>query len=100
MILLPYAHEKQTVQRLPWVTFILIAINVVVFFFTHFNGINQQDAEGIVGEFQEYYYTHPYLEVPPEMQRFFTKKDLEQIALLKEGTDFTQISAETRREEQ
>jgi len=99
-LLLPYAHEKQTVQRLPWITFALIAINVIVFLFIHYGSTDQAEKDAALSRFQEFYYTHPYLELPPEMKQFYDKKELEDLGLLKEGTDLTQIPAETRRLEQ
>jgi hypothetical protein len=99
LIILPYAHERQTVQRLPYVTFALILINIVAFLFVHY-GTDPGKQEGALLQFEQYYYTHPYLECPAEMKKFYTKKDLEDIGLLKEGTDLTQLSAETRRLEQ
>src|SRR5207249_3049621 len=66
----------------------------------HYGSTDQTEKDQALVRFQEFYYTHPYLELPAEMKQFYDKKQVEDLALLKEGTDLTQISAETRGLEQ
>ncbi len=100
MFILPIGHESQKVQRLPWVTFGMIALNIVVFLFTHFGNPGESEQNEALYKLQEYYWSHPYLTIPEETKQFFSSKDLEQLALLKEGTDLTQIPPEVRAVEQ
>lgn len=100
MLIVPIAHERQSVQRLPWVTFGIIAINVLVFLFTNFSGPGESEQNDTLLKFEQYYWSHPYLTIPEETKRFFSAKDLEQISLLKEGTDLTQIPPEVLAQEQ
>ena len=69
-MLIPIGHEDQRVTRLPWVTILLVLANVAVFLLT--NQLVQQQAadthqrlQGVV----RYAAEHPYLRVPPEIQR-------------------------------
>ena len=69
-MLIPIGHEDQQVTRLPWVTIFLVLANVAIFLVTN-QLVQQQGAEtrerlqGVV----RYATEHPYLRVPPEMQR-------------------------------
>ena len=93
MILLPIGHERQTVQRLPWVTFSLIALCILVYVFTVLiaNGDDSAINEK-VDEFFVYYSAHPYLEMPPEMSQFLTRADHEQIASMRESVDAARLN--------
>jgi membrane associated rhomboid family serine protease len=86
-ILLPFAHEKQTVQRLPYVTFALIALNIVFFLFTHFSGSSMDDFYEKLDAFQEYAASHPYLDIPPEGREYFEDWQLQQLDALREATN-------------
>jgi len=62
MILVPIGNENSTVQRLPWITFIIIGLNVIIFFATlptvrkeHIK--LQEKAEQLF----QLVYSHPYL---------------------------------------
>ncbi len=100
MLIVPIAHERQSVQRLPWVTFGIIAINVLVFLFTNFSGSSESEQNDALMNFEQYYWSHPYLTIPEETKQFFSARDLEQISLLKEGTDLTQIPEDVLASEQ
>ena len=65
-MILPLSHEKRTVSRLPWVTFSLLALTVVV----HLWSIGTASVERVEVAFQEvieYLVEHPYLEPDPEI---------------------------------
>jgi membrane associated rhomboid family serine protease len=69
-MLIPIGHEDQKVARLPWVTILLVLANVVVFLLT--NQVVQRQAAESRERFQSvvrYAAEHPYLRVPPEIQR-------------------------------
>ncbi|HJZ13359.1 MAG TPA: rhomboid family intramembrane serine protease [Acidobacteriota bacterium] len=100
MLLLPYAHERQTVQRLPWITFGLIALNVLIFLITTYGsgGVNEGDES--LYQFREYIASHPYLKIPTEMEQFFDEQELDQLAALREVFDTSTISAWDMEQEQ
>lgn len=101
MILLPIGHERQTVQRLPWVTFTLIGICVLVYLYTSlFANTNDDQLIQRVNEFFTYYTEHPYLEIPAEMQQFLRSKDQELFSSMKEGVDRASLDPDKVREEQ
>ncbi|HSE42452.1 MAG TPA: rhomboid family intramembrane serine protease [Acidobacteriota bacterium] len=99
-IFLPVGHEQQTVQRLPWITFSLIALNLLVFFIVN---PGRSDLETAMNEkydrFLTYYVQHPYLEFPDEMRGFLNESDNERIDLLSEGAE-TSVDSLTLQEEQ
>src|SRR3990172_12931834 len=100
MLLLPYAHERQTVQRLPWITFGLIALNLLIFLITTYGASGAEDAERFMYEFREYLYARPYLEVPESMKELLDEEELEQLAIYKETTDTSALGEFTIQQEQ
>jgi membrane associated rhomboid family serine protease len=100
MIILPYGHEKQSVNRLPWVTFIIIGLNILIFlallFETRRNESMQQEK---FNEFIEYYTYHAYLEYPPEMQKFYRVDDKSTFMDIMKETK-SRLSEETINKEQ
>jgi membrane associated rhomboid family serine protease len=100
-LLLPYAHERQTLQRLPWITFALIAINCVVFLFTHYiSGIDEEKLNEYMNDFYKQYYSHPYLHLPEQMAELLTPRERDELELLRHGTDLSAIPNSTIKEEQ
>jgi membrane associated rhomboid family serine protease len=81
-MIIPYGHEHTTVRRLPWVTFVLMGLCVMVFVIT---AMSSRDTESRVAEdFNEFFVyltSHPYLELDPEFERqlyqFIPKHELE-----------------------
>jgi membrane associated rhomboid family serine protease len=69
-MIIPYGHEHTTVRRLPWVTFTIMALCVVVFIGTQFMTSGQSDDEAVegLGRIFQYLVEHPYLDLDP---RFF-----------------------------
>jgi membrane associated rhomboid family serine protease len=69
-MLIPIGHEDQQVTRLPWVTILLVAANVLVFLLTN-QVVQQQAAETRqrIEEIVRYANEHPYLRVQPEIRR-------------------------------
>lgn len=69
MIIIPIGHEQDTVRRLPWVTFSILAICFLVQIFvdTAVRGTNTR-MEPVAQEFVTYYISHPYLEFDPELR--------------------------------
>ena len=101
MILLPIGHERQTVQRLPWVTFILIGICFVAYLYTGIIADTDDSAlSNKVNEYFDFYTQHPYLEMPPEMGQFLTAVEEEKLDALKEGVDRSLLNSSEVRAEQ
>jgi membrane associated rhomboid family serine protease len=69
-MLIPIGHEDQQVTRRPWVTILLVTVNVVAFLLTN-QAVQQQSAETRqrAQEIVRYVSAHPYLNVPPEIRR-------------------------------
>jgi len=71
-MIIPFGSEKTTVRRLPWVTFAIMGLCVLVFIPTYVLSSNQ-DEELLAqkyGEVFEYLAAHPYLEVDPRFTEF------------------------------
>jgi len=67
-MILPIGHEEGGVRRLPWVTFVIVALCVLAFLYTK---PSFSSTGGGFEEFQDvldYYLEHPYLELPPAFQ--------------------------------
>jgi len=78
-VIIPYGHEYTSVRRLPWVTFTLMALCILVFVFT---SVTHRETGQVVadelGEFFNYLDAHPYLQIDPEFEDFmfrFVPKD-------------------------
>jgi len=79
MLVIPIGHEQETVRRLPWITFTLMALCVVVqvFITTEVNkktDLLMESAE----EFFTYYVEHPYLELDPETMKMMFGDEFDQ----------------------
>ncbi|MFZ5788211.1 MAG: rhomboid family intramembrane serine protease, partial [Acidobacteriota bacterium] len=87
-MLIPIGHDQQEVRRLPWVTFAIIALNLVVFLGTGTTGdeLQRGAAEAAQRAF-EYLAEHPYLEVPDEFMRRIApgERSREQLQLIIEA---------------
>jgi membrane associated rhomboid family serine protease len=61
-MLIPIGHEETTVRRLPWVTFAIMGLCLVVFLFTvPGERSRQEQASGHLKEAWDYFVEHPYL---------------------------------------
>ena len=69
-MIIPVGHESDTVRRLPWITFIIIAVCIVVHIFIsrsiddHLNEVETQGRELL-----QYYFLHPYLKFDSDIQK-------------------------------
>jgi len=63
-MIIPLGHEDQTVRRLPWVTFTLVALNVLLFLSVG-RGALKADTRAVAAleEAAGYWVQHPYLEL-------------------------------------
>ncbi len=73
-MILPIGHEHTTVRRLPWVSFVIMAMCFLV----HVSvGVDESDVERINQRFQEaleYYVEHPHLTLDPRLQRLLVNE--------------------------
>lgn len=70
IIIFPLSHEKTTVKRMPVITISLIIINVLVFFITAIEA--PATGEKLIDKQKlliNYYYDHPYLDIPVETRK-------------------------------
>jgi len=69
-LIIPVGHESNEVRRLPWVTFGIMAICLVVHIFLSMEvGTKQNQLQSTAEELVQYYFTHPYLELNPEIKK-------------------------------
>lgn len=63
-ILLPISHEKLSVQRLPWITIGIIALNILIFLGTWFIiKEEQKEIKAKARKVAEYFVKHPHLKL-------------------------------------
>ncbi|MFQ6083685.1 MAG: rhomboid family intramembrane serine protease [Candidatus Aminicenantia bacterium] len=71
-MIIPIGHETDTVRRIPWITFIIMGLCVIIHLFIS-SAIKKSEIEfnNIAKELFEYYFEHPYLELDPEVEKLF-----------------------------
>jgi len=69
MLLIPIRQEDSVVRRLPWVSFALIALNLIAFLAASSTGPSDLDIDRRANAFLSYLGDHPYLEPAPEIMR-------------------------------
>ena len=85
MLLIPIRQEDSVVRRLPWVSFILIALNFAVFLVASNSGPSDREIDGRIGAFLSYLGNHPYLEPAPEVKRLLGDGFEEELAQAREA---------------
>ena len=89
-MIIPLDHENSTVRRLPWITFAIMAICLIVHIIVSIDlNKREKELEIVTREFLEYYVQHPYLELDPEILNLIFGERLaeqakEQIEILRE----------------
>lgn len=79
-MIIPIGHERMEAQRLPYVTIVIIALNVIFFIGTQISGPkHREELLAYSEEMAEYYMMHPYLEFPQETLEKFPKEVQEAI---------------------
>jgi membrane associated rhomboid family serine protease len=69
-IIIPVGHESNEVRRLPWITFGIMAVCLVVHIFLSMDvGAKQNQLGSSAEELVTYYFNHPYLELNPEIKK-------------------------------
>ena len=70
-IIIPVGHESNEVRRLPWITFGIMAICLIVHIFLSMDvGAKEEKLWSSAEEYITYYFNHPYLELNPEISAF------------------------------
>ncbi|UCE42411.1 MAG: rhomboid family intramembrane serine protease [Candidatus Aminicenantes bacterium] len=68
-IIIPVGHESNEVRRLPWITFGIMAVCLVVHIFLSMDvGAKENQLGNSAEELVRYYFNHPYLELNPEIR--------------------------------
>jgi|GEM_PF-519111 len=68
-MIIPLGHDQTEVRRLPWVTFTIMGLCVLVHLLVTFApGISESEIGQDLTEAVEYWMTHPWLELPPRLQ--------------------------------
>jgi membrane associated rhomboid family serine protease len=68
-IIIPVGHESNEVRRLPWITFGIMALCLVVHIFLSMDvGAKENQLGKTAEELVTYYFNHPYLELNPEIK--------------------------------
>jgi membrane associated rhomboid family serine protease len=87
-IVIPVAHEQQKVQRLPWITFALIAINVIAYLIiSPGRDDNQREVNQKYDQLVKFYTEHAYLEFPDSMRQFLTQNESDRVDAMKESAE-------------
>ncbi|MGA7614793.1 MAG: rhomboid family intramembrane serine protease [Thermoanaerobaculia bacterium] len=74
MLFLPIGRENAEVRRHAWVSYAVIALNILMFLGVH-GAMTGMDVGPIEAKWQEtftYLSDHPYLQVPPQIERFLS----------------------------
>jgi membrane associated rhomboid family serine protease len=102
-MLIPIGQESNTVRRVPWVTFAIMGLCVIVYILTA-GAISEfsYKLEDVKREIHEYYTSHPYLELTNELKKtFFITDEREEIfKSLTEDKSGSAYAEEQRKEEQ
>ncbi len=73
-VLLPYQHDQMSVKRLPWVSIVIFALNVLVFAFTHGDALDaQRRAEQALEPVYSYWAANPFVKITPAFDARFPK---------------------------
>jgi membrane associated rhomboid family serine protease len=81
-MIIPLGHEQTSVRRLPWVTFAVMGLCVVISLLTIPGmGSAEREAGERLEEAMGYYVEHPYLEMDPRLQELISDEIGEEQAL-------------------
>jgi len=73
-MILPIGHENQSVRRIPWVTITIMALCLIVHIVvTSQMGKVEKSLGHTAQAYFEYYLTHPYLQMDPELEKMFLR---------------------------
>ncbi|UCE20997.1 MAG: rhomboid family intramembrane serine protease, partial [Candidatus Aminicenantes bacterium] len=105
-MIIPLDHESSTVRRLPWITFAIMAVCLIVHILVSID-LNKREKELEIAarEFLEYYIQYPHLELDPEILTLIFGERLaeqakEQIEILREQASRDAHLFQERRQEE
>jgi len=104
MIVIPIGHESDTVRRLPWVTFSLMAVCIIVHIFLSIQ-VSKAEKElmSTAEELVQFYIQHPYLTLDQEAKDIlFGEEDRERVEAILSmyGQGAARSESSIQREEQ
>lgn len=81
---IPIGHESNKVRRLPWITFGIMALCLIVHIFLSMEvGAKEKQLGSAAEDLVRYYFNHPYLELNPEiMKLMFSGGDEERLEIM------------------
>ncbi|HEY3172543.1 MAG TPA: rhomboid family intramembrane serine protease [Thermoanaerobaculia bacterium] len=89
MLIIPVGQEHSEVRRQPWVSYGIVAINILVFAFLWLSSMHSDVPgrfEAKAKEVTEYLVRNPYLTVPPELGAFYGRRALQLLEQARENT--------------
>ncbi len=102
-MLIPIGQESNTVRRVPWVTFVIMGLCVIIHIL-NMSAINEFEGKlfSVYNEIYEYYTSHPYLELEDELKKTFsiTEQTEEILKSMTEDKGGSVYAEEQRKEEQ
>lgn len=84
MLLIPIGRDDAEIRRHAWVSYTIIALNLVAFLLTAV-AMRPAVVQSMYGEWQsafDFYAQHPYLQPPPDLEELLTPKDVQQLTVL------------------
>jgi membrane associated rhomboid family serine protease len=101
-MLLPIGHEGDSVRRIPWVTVAIMALCIIIHIMTSSSvSYYEQQYNTIGGEIIDYYRTHAYLELDPEIKKqFMLSEEMEEFLKSMAIDKYSKPQDQTEKEEQ
>jgi membrane associated rhomboid family serine protease len=99
MLLIPYGHEDQVVRRRPWITYFLIALNILIFLPLS-SSPNEAEINRAAQDTIRYYRQHPYLQPSENLLKFLEETDRKQIEEALQKQDMSVLTNQQIAEEQ
>jgi membrane associated rhomboid family serine protease len=101
-MLIPIGQESNTVRRVPWVTFAIMGLCVIIHIF-NMSAISEFEDKlfSIYSEIYDYYTSHPYLELTNELKKtFLITEEKEEILKSMNADKSSPAYTEEQREEE
>ncbi len=94
--ILPVGHSSSTVRRQPWISYTMIAVNILIFFLFTQSQINTYEVQQVVEDIAEHINTYPEVELSPALREVLSDHFLK---AYDEAKSVSQEAATKRREE-
>src|SRR5512145_12860 len=73
LFLFPVGHSNSTVRRQPWVSYIIIAVNILIFFLMTQHNTNPHETKRYVEDLVKHIKTHPQIELNPALREMLSE---------------------------